>query len=154
MGQEIATDGLTRIVNIRLDQEADIYIARPPRNGGRNILGNLNIGFAQGIDRLESIRRYAFDFQREMRTSPEFREAVEKARGKRLGCFCVPQECHGHVIACYHLGGIEAVEKIANGASARDMYSALSEQFIHDKNQMIMVSDNPDNSSAGDDSGP
>ena len=30
--------------------------------------------------------------------NPEFRKSVMLLKGKRLGCYCKPKECHGDVI--------------------------------------------------------
>ena len=45
------------------------------------------------------IRKYAYDFPLRFRTEPELRDAVLSCEGRRLGCYCKPEDCHGDVIA-------------------------------------------------------
>jgi len=88
----------TKAVNIKKGHKFDVYIGR---NGkGRSILGN---PYSIGIDgdREEVIRKYAYDFILKWKTEPEFRDAVMVCEGKRLGCFCKPELCHGDVIITF-----------------------------------------------------
>lgn len=45
---------------------------------------------------LEKYRKYFLD---RVQKDKEFREEVLKLKGKRLGCFCKPKQCHGDVMA-------------------------------------------------------
>lgn len=49
--------------------------------------------------REEAIRKYRNYFYQRIETDPVFKKEVEALAGKRLGCFCKPQDCHGDVIA-------------------------------------------------------
>lgn len=44
---------------------------------------------------------YEIYFQRRLETDPDFKRRVLELRGKKLGCFCKPNPCHGDVIAKY-----------------------------------------------------
>lgn len=83
----------TTIVNLKTDAY-DVRIDR------RSIFGN---PFAVGRDgtRAEVIEKYAAYFYGRIETDRRFRAAVERLRGKRLGCWCKPLPCHGDVIARY-----------------------------------------------------
>lgn len=71
----------------------DVLIARP------SIFGN---PFRRGVDgsREEVIAKYREWFARRLQ-DPKFHLAVLELRGKRLGCYCAPDPCHGQVIAEY-----------------------------------------------------
>jgi len=71
----------------------DVLVARP------SIFGN---PYRRGPDgsRDEVIAKYRTWFAERLR-DPKFELAVLELRGKRLGCYCSPQPCHGSVIAEY-----------------------------------------------------
>ncbi len=50
----------------------------------------------KGKDALDKFKVY---FRRRVQTDPEFTRALLQLRGKRLGCWCHPAPCHGHVLA-------------------------------------------------------
>jgi hypothetical protein len=54
--------------------------------------------YEDGEDREEVIRKYKYDFDFEKFPNKEKKE-VYKLAGKRLGCFCKPDSCHGDVLA-------------------------------------------------------
>jgi len=90
---------ITRVINIKVDKEYAIiksnegyeYIGR----GG--YWGNPYSMFEDG-DREEVIRKFSYDFEFDKFPNKNKKE-VYKLAGKRLGCFCKPQACHGDVLA-------------------------------------------------------
>jgi len=44
--------------------------------------------------RREAIEKY----EDHLRSSPELLEKLEELRGKKLGCWCKPNSCHGDII--------------------------------------------------------
>lgn len=80
---------MTKVVN-KVKEEYDVYIGRG------SIFGN---PYEIGIDgdREQVLIRYRkwFDF---MRRDPVFLSELLKLKGKRLGCFCRPEKCHGDII--------------------------------------------------------
>lgn len=89
---------MTRVVNLRREPY-DVYIGRAGR-GEDGYFGN-PFPLRSEADRpavIEKYRRYFYD---RIAKDPEFRRRVEALRGKRLGCFCAPEPCHGDVIADY-----------------------------------------------------
>lgn len=84
MEQEVTTT----VVNIRTDK-CDVYIGRPSRWGNP---------FKIGPDgtRSQVISKYR---QWVMKTKPFTVDDLRELRGKRLGCYCKPQPCHGDVLA-------------------------------------------------------
>jgi hypothetical protein len=93
---------LTRVINLKKEPEYQErkktatyeYIGRGSQ------WGNPYSMFENNESREEVIRKYQYDFERDL--LPRFRKAdVLALSGKRLGCFCKPASCHGDVIASY-----------------------------------------------------
>ena len=76
----------TRVVNLKTS-EYDVYIGRGSRYGNP---------FRIGIDgtRKEVIAKY----KQWIETQPDLLDSLHELEGKRLGCFCSPQACHGDVL--------------------------------------------------------
>jgi hypothetical protein len=91
---------ITRVINIKKDETfagvksnaAYEYIGRG------SYWGNPYSMFAEGDSREEVIRKYKYDFDNEKFPKKDKSE-VYKLAGKRLGCFCKPDACHGDVLA-------------------------------------------------------
>lgn len=83
----------SKIANIKNNDPYDVYIGRG------SIFGN---PFEIGRDgnRDEVIEKYKVWFYQVLKDRI-FRQALSPLRGKRLGCFCAPQRCHGEVILEY-----------------------------------------------------
>jgi hypothetical protein len=83
----------TRVVHVK-KEPFDVYIGRACQNYPEDsIFANV---FKIGRDGtrhevIEKYRNYA-------ENSPAIREALECLRGKTLGCWCKPEECHGDVL--------------------------------------------------------
>ncbi len=66
----------------------DVYIGRPSKWGNPFIIGR------------DGNRDQVIELYREwVATQPQLLAALGELRGKRLGCFCAPQRCHGDVLA-------------------------------------------------------
>lgn len=96
----------TQVVNVR-QESADVYIGRgtqgriPSNPGERGYFGNPFV-LRDSSDKAERVRvleEYRAWFLDRVAQDSVFREAVLKLKGKRIGCFCKPRECHGDVIA-------------------------------------------------------
>ncbi|MCG3207134.1 MAG: hypothetical protein FOGNACKC_00734 [Anaerolineae bacterium] len=88
----------TKVVHIDRAQY-DVYIGRAnPRKGlAASIFANpFKIG---ELTRFEAVERYEIYARGRMAVDKEFRDAVKGLRGKRLGCWCAPLLCHGHILA-------------------------------------------------------
>jgi hypothetical protein len=83
----------TEVVNIN-KEEYDVYIGRAG-HGQEGYFGN---PFTSGTrtEKIENFKRYAIN---RVDKDPEYREKVKSLYGKRLGCFCKPEACHGDVLA-------------------------------------------------------
>ena len=49
----------------------------------------------------ECIEQFKQDFYNKINNEPEFRDAVFMLKGKRLGCYCKPKNCHGDVVKAW-----------------------------------------------------
>jgi len=88
----------TTVVNIRR-QEYDEYIGRAG-NGHDGYFGN-PFSVARDGGREKVIELYRKYFLNRLKIDAEFAKRIEGLKGKRLGCFCKPEACHGDVIAEY-----------------------------------------------------
>tara|TARA_R100000458_G_scaffold44181_1_gene42214 strand:- start:170 stop:451 length:282 start_codon:yes stop_codon:yes gene_type:complete len=86
---------MTEVVNLR-NSTFDVYIGRAGR-GEDGYFGNPFPISKGGRD--ECIARYREWFEFRIENDEEFKARVLELKGKRLGCFCKPQACHGDVIA-------------------------------------------------------
>jgi hypothetical protein len=84
-----------RVVNLRKDSY-EIYIGRP----GKGLPGFWGNPFSwrpgtppefRVANRAEAIRKH----KEYVRSNPEIMRRLPELAGKRLGCFCRPQLCHG-----------------------------------------------------------
>lgn len=91
---------LTRVINIKREIKYQSEKSTPSYEyiGRGSYWGNPYSMFEEGDDRDEVIRKYKYDFDFEKFPNKEKKE-VYKLAGKRLGCFCKPQSCHGDVLA-------------------------------------------------------
>lgn len=93
---------ITRVINIKTETEYQSEKSTPNYEyiGRGSYWGNPYSMYEEGDDREEVIRKYKYDFDYEKFPNKEKSE-VYKLAGKRLGCFCKPQACHGDVLADY-----------------------------------------------------
>ncbi len=99
----------TTVVHCR-KEPYDVYIGRPGSKPSsafgtsyRQIFGNPFTVRDHG--RAGCIERFKTYFLDRVATDAKFREEVLKLKGKRLGCFCKPDACHGDIIADWLDGG-------------------------------------------------
>lgn len=85
----------TRVVNIKRGEVYDVYIGRAG-HGLDGTFGN-PIRLEDGEARGSTIQRFKAYFLERIEKDTEFRRRVLELKGKRLGCFCAPQRCHGDV---------------------------------------------------------
>ncbi|MFF2053745.1 DUF4326 domain-containing protein [Leifsonia sp. NPDC058194] len=78
-----------RVVNKR-KETYDVYIGRGSIWGNPFVIG-------RDGDRAEVIRKY----EAYLASRPELIARLPELRGKRIGCFCAPQACHGDVLKCW-----------------------------------------------------
>jgi len=93
---------ITRVINIKRQPEyqGEKSTLSYEYIGRGSYWGNPYSMYEEGDDRDEVIRKYKYDFEFEKFPNKEKTE-VYKLAGKRLGCFCKPQSCHGDVLADY-----------------------------------------------------
>lgn len=87
----IEMKGITTVVNINTHEPYDVYIGRPSKWGNPFRLSDY------GGDRELCLKVYRHWLCRPAQKA--LRQAARRElAGKRLGCFCAPQACHGHVL--------------------------------------------------------
>jgi hypothetical protein len=84
---------ITKVVHCK-KEKYNIYIGRP------SIFGN---PYSIGKDgtRKEVIEKYRIYFYNKILLDKNFYRAICKLKGKILGCWCKPEDCHGDIIATY-----------------------------------------------------
>ena len=93
---------ITRVVNIKIEYEFKNVKSNEKYEyiGRGSYWGNPYSMYDDGEDREEVIRKFAYDFQYDKFPNKKKSDLLKLA-GKRLGCFCKPQACHGDVLANY-----------------------------------------------------
>ena len=92
----------TVVVNIRRNEAYDVYIGRPNPRVPKSHWGEWGNPFTIGPDGtrdevITKFREYLFE---RLRTDENLWEEMHtQLGGKRLGCFCAPEPCHGYVYA-------------------------------------------------------
>lgn len=98
---------ITRVINIKKNKKYEglkstedyEYIGRGSYWGNPYSMYEANDeGSIDG--REEVIRKFKYDFDFDLFPNKDKKELL-KLRGKRLGCFCKPEACHGDVLAEY-----------------------------------------------------
>ncbi len=102
------------VVNVKRGDVCDVYIGRPRRGFPANPWGNKFLIPRDG-DRAEVIRKYR-DW---IVTQPDLMARLPELRGKRLGCWCAPLDCHGDVLA-------DLVDRFNERAAIREYDGGLS----------------------------
>lgn len=91
----------TRVVNLHREHY-DVYIGR----AGRGHDGYFGNPFplapnASDAERKACLDRFREHFLFKIASEPKYAARVFALRGKVLGCFCKPRDCHGDIIARY-----------------------------------------------------
>ncbi len=89
-------DPTVRVVNILNGDPYDIYIGRANRSYNLPASPFAN-PFLNGVDgdREDILDKY----ERYVRSRPDLLARLPELEGKTLGCWCLPEMCHGHVLA-------------------------------------------------------
>ena len=98
----------TRVVHLR-KEHYDILIDRTTIFGNKYHIG-------KDSTRAQVIHKHLLWLIEKLETDLEFKEALLNLRGKTLGCWCKPLDCHGDNYALYLDKGIEYLYE------KRDMY--------------------------------
>ena len=96
-------DNLTQVVRMRIYrrkviQNYDIYIGRKMIFGGRELPESKwanPFKIKANQNRETCIKLY----KEYIKSNPELMGCLGELKGKRLGCWCKPEECHGDVLA-------------------------------------------------------
>jgi len=91
---------MTQVINIHHNKPYDVYCGR----AGKGESGE----FGNPTHRFETFADY---FHKRLKDDPAFREKIHQLKGKKLGCFCAPKECHVMIIVEY-LEGITVKQQM------------------------------------------
>lgn len=92
---------ITKVINIKNEENAAYLTSEQYEYIGRgSYWGNPYSMFEEGEDRDEVIRKFKYDFDRDLFPNKQ-KNKVYELTGKTLGCFCKPHNCHGDVLADY-----------------------------------------------------
>jgi len=75
-------------------QKYDVYVGRPTDFGNPFKIG-------KDGNRLEVIEKYKEWFYYQLEKDTEFKRKVIGLKGKILGCWCYPKDCHARIIIDY-----------------------------------------------------
>lgn len=91
---------ITRVINIKreIEYQSEKSTSKYEYIGRGSYWGNPYSMYEEGDDREEVIRKFKYDFEFDKFPNKNKSE-VYKLAGKRLGCFCKPQACHGDILA-------------------------------------------------------
>src|SRR6478736_642723 len=98
----------TTVVNL-YKEPYDIYIGRAGK--GKDWYFGNPIKLQPNEERGATIERFKEYFYNRLDIDKEFKTKILELKGKKLGCFCKPKECHGDVIADYLNNTTEFVER-------------------------------------------
>jgi hypothetical protein len=89
---------ITRVINIKTNTKYNKDNLEYEYIGRGSYWGNPHSMFENGDTREEVIRKFKYDFDKDMFINKK-KDEVHKLVGKRLGCFCKPSSCHGDILA-------------------------------------------------------
>jgi hypothetical protein len=102
------TEKKTTVVNVQQGDDYDVYIGREVKDWG--LAGSKWGNPFLMRDESDAERARAIAEFREYITNGDGQHLLDdlhELKGKRLGCWCAPKDCHGHVLA-------ELVESLDN----------------------------------------
>ena len=86
---------MTQVVNIKSGDQYDVYIGR----SGKGIYSEFGNPFpVPQYSIFKSLKLYELHLRNRLIVDPDFKSRLLALDGKRLGCFCKPNLCHGDVI--------------------------------------------------------
>lgn len=109
---------MTTVANIRFEPY-DVYVGR----AGHGMDGKFGNPFKNG-SRTENIEKYKKYFFKRIKEDTAFRKDIFSLKGKRLGCFCSPRDCHADIIANY-LNNYNPLKFAVIGSRSFDDYTLL-----------------------------
>lgn len=95
---------MTKVVNIKLTDNYDIYIGRPSIYGNNHPIGFCKI-CNQVHTREDAVEAFRIDFYKRIKIDKEYKKKVLELKDRILGCFCKSNfrdiPCHGDTFVEY-----------------------------------------------------
>lgn len=98
--ESVSEIGKTTVVNV-LKDDYDVYIGRANAGISKKASPFANPFSVKLYGRDGAIKKFVAWFFDKIENDLEFRAQVAELDGKRLGCWCKPDVCHGDVIVAY-----------------------------------------------------
>lgn len=87
---------MTEVINIWHKKPYDVYVGREGK-GEDGYFGNPH----DEADRDTNVKNFRKYFYERLERDAEFKRRVHSLKGKKIGCFCAPANCHAMVIVEY-----------------------------------------------------
>ena len=84
---------ITRVVNIR-NEQCDVYIGRGSPWGNPYS----HLPYSAATYKVGSREEAVENYREYILAKPDLLARLSELKGKRLGCWCFPQKCHGDVL--------------------------------------------------------
>ncbi len=127
----------TTVVNIRAE-EYNVYIGRKGK-GEDGYFGNQFD--MRNFSRKKCLELYAENFYQRIKNDSIFREKILALRGKVLGCFCKPQDCHGDIIAEYVNAHFEKRDQTQSESKSSGTFDSEAREMACKVNQANLPDD-------------
>jgi hypothetical protein len=85
---------ITRVVNLK-NEPFDIYIGRPSKFGNPYSHKEGTLAKFKVSSRKEAIEKY----ESYLLNNKELMDSLVELKGKVLGCWCYPKQCHGDILS-------------------------------------------------------
>jgi hypothetical protein len=93
------------VMNKHKGDRFEVYVGRPSKWGNPFVIG-------RDGSRAEVLEK----FERWLTANPALMSQLHELRGKRLGCFCAPLDCHADILARLANGRAEGNLSLFDGA--------------------------------------
>lgn len=117
----------SRVLNVKYTDMADVFIGRPSKWGNPFHIG-------RDGNRAQVIQKYAVWLVQQ----DDLMAAIPELIGKKLGCYCAPEPCHGDVLA--------ALAELARFNATTDQHFAESgedDRIAHKPGRLIKAEQRP-----------
>jgi hypothetical protein len=86
----------TTVVNLKNGKSGVLKIARPTKWGNPYCVEGMKSKYP--CIYLPTLEEVLIEYEKYIRSRPDLIAALPELRGKRLGCWCAPEPCHGDVL--------------------------------------------------------
>jgi hypothetical protein len=88
----------TRVVNIKSGEPFDVYIGRFHRTPRYGLMPRSKWHNPDKAARSKPVEQARAEYRAHVLSRPDLVAALCELKGKRIGCWCAPEFCHGQVL--------------------------------------------------------